>query len=225
MLTWALGGDPRTITWLSASPSDAGVTLRLHHVLDDGSEKFFDVYEFRSVDEDDYLGEGRVVGVYPVAAAALEAAVEFGARIDRWANQGVVQDEYETFGYRSRPRHLVATPADPRVHYLRHERMSWREPKPCFTETSLRRCQFGGAAWSSWGTGCGVSHPVWGIRVVVSPVRRMSRPRSSSVAPSWEARTGARLRSRGIRRSVAGAVPTAAGRRSRRGFRRVVVTR
>jgi hypothetical protein len=93
MLTLALGGDPRTVTWLSASPSDAGVTLRLHHVLDDGSEKFFDVYEFRSVDEDDYLGEGRVVGVYP-DAAALEAAVEFGARIDRWLNQGVLQDEY-----------------------------------------------------------------------------------------------------------------------------------
>ena len=33
-----------------------------------------------------------------------------------------------------------------------------------------------------WGRG--VNQSVWGVSVVVSPVRRMSRPRSSSVAPS-----------------------------------------
>jgi hypothetical protein len=34
------------------------------------------------------------------------------------------------------------------------------------------------------GMGCWVHHGVWGVRVVVSPVRRMSSPRSSSAAPS-----------------------------------------
>lgn len=83
-----------SFSWLEARPSGQGFALRRQHTLDDGSENFLDVYEFRSVDEDDYLGEGVLVGEYPDEAPLLQAAVEIGARMDRWVNEGVIQDEY-----------------------------------------------------------------------------------------------------------------------------------
>jgi hypothetical protein len=68
--------DSASFSWLEARPSGQGFALRLRHTLDDGSESFLDVYEFRSVDEDDYLGEGVLVGEYPDEASLLQAAVE-----------------------------------------------------------------------------------------------------------------------------------------------------
>jgi len=94
MLTVALVPDQGTITWLSASPSRRAVTLRVHRVWDDGSDEFCDVNEFRAVEEDDYLGEGRAVGIYADGASALAAANDLGAAPDRWVNQGVIDLEY-----------------------------------------------------------------------------------------------------------------------------------
>lgn len=86
--------DTASFSWLAARPSGQGFTLRLRHTRDDGSANFLDVYEFKSVDEDDYLGEGVLVGEYPDEASLLQAAVEVGAQMDRWVNEGVIQDEY-----------------------------------------------------------------------------------------------------------------------------------
>lgn len=93
MLTPALDGSG-TIRWLQAIPSGIGITLRIHHDYDDGRDDFLDVYEFRSVDEDDYLGAGSIVGEYPDAATLLSAASELGATAERWVNEGIIQDEY-----------------------------------------------------------------------------------------------------------------------------------
>ena len=92
MLTHSL--SERRVRWLVALPDVDGITLRLHHVHDDGDADFLDVYDFRPVDEDEYFGEGRVVGHCPDAETVLQAAVGMGARPDRWVNAGVIQDEY-----------------------------------------------------------------------------------------------------------------------------------
>lgn len=83
-----------SFSWLAALPSEDGFVLRLHRTLDEGSDNYLDVYEFGSVDEDDYLGEGELIGEYQEEATLLEAAVGVGARADRWVNEGVIQDEY-----------------------------------------------------------------------------------------------------------------------------------
>lgn len=59
-----------------------------------GGDGFLDVYEFPPVDEDEYIGEGIVLGTFPKAPAALAAAHQNGARMTRWVNGGMVQDEY-----------------------------------------------------------------------------------------------------------------------------------
>lgn len=46
------------------------------------------------IEHDDEGGEGPLVGVYPDAEAVLDAAVSIGARLGRWVNAGVLQDEY-----------------------------------------------------------------------------------------------------------------------------------
>jgi len=91
-----LSEDLRTgsFSWLAALPSQDGFALRLHHTVDAGSDDFLDVYEFGSVDEHDYLGEGELIGVHPDETTILKAASEAGARADRWVNAGVIQDEY-----------------------------------------------------------------------------------------------------------------------------------
>lgn len=84
----------RTIRWFGALPTGASFALRLHHVRDDGSDDFLDIYEFRAVEEEEELGEGRLVGEYPDASSVLEGAVVLAGRTDRWVDAGVIQDEY-----------------------------------------------------------------------------------------------------------------------------------
>lgn len=92
MLTATL--SERTLSWCSVHPAGEGFALKLHHVHDDGNDEFLDVYEFRSVTEEEAAGEGRLLGEYPDAASALKAAGVIGARADRWVNAGVIRDEY-----------------------------------------------------------------------------------------------------------------------------------
>lgn len=80
--------------WLDAHSSGETFILRLHEAVDDGTDDVLDVYEFRSVDENDEFGEGVVVGEFPDTTALLDAAVDLGAIPDRWVNAGVIQDEY-----------------------------------------------------------------------------------------------------------------------------------
>jgi hypothetical protein len=79
---------------LSITATDGGFTLRRHAVLDEGDDDFLDVYEFRPADEDADIGEGIMIGTFPDALTAFEAASQNGARLTRWVNNGVVQDEY-----------------------------------------------------------------------------------------------------------------------------------
>lgn len=83
-----------TVTWLELSATGDGFVLRRHHVLDDGLDDFIDVYVFRAVNEDDYIGEGVVLGTFHDAQGAFEAASRVGADMSRWVNGGVVQREY-----------------------------------------------------------------------------------------------------------------------------------
>lgn len=92
LLTATLG--ERTVRWLSIAATGDGFALRLHDVLDDGSDDFLDVYEFRPANEDEHVGEGVLLGTFPDVRAAIDAATRAGARGTRWVNGGVVQDEY-----------------------------------------------------------------------------------------------------------------------------------
>jgi hypothetical protein len=92
MLNETLGGQD--IRWLSVHAVDGGLALRLHQVRDEGATDFLDVTAFSPVDENEEFGEGRLLGRYGDAEAALAAAEANGGRPDRWVNAGVVQDEY-----------------------------------------------------------------------------------------------------------------------------------
>lgn len=92
MLSESLGAG--FFSWLEALPSEAGFVLRLHHTVDAGSDDYCDVYEFGSVDEDDYLGVGELIANCPDETSLLEAGVAVGAQPSRWVNAGVIQDEY-----------------------------------------------------------------------------------------------------------------------------------
>jgi hypothetical protein len=85
------------VKWLAISPAaDGRFELTIHHVRNEGSSSFFDVHEFSPVDDDEYLGEGRVVEHCVDIEAALKAAEKLGAPPDRWVNEGVIDAEYWT---------------------------------------------------------------------------------------------------------------------------------
>jgi hypothetical protein len=86
--------ESATVTWLSASPKADGIALTYHHVVDAGREDFVDVYDVSPVSDDEELGEGRLLGVFPDVSTALEQASTLGAGLDLWVNEGMVQDEY-----------------------------------------------------------------------------------------------------------------------------------
>jgi hypothetical protein len=86
--------SPATFAWLSATPGKDGIELTYHHVHDDGSERWFDVYEFRPVSDDEEDEWGRVIGVFADAETLQDAAGHLGARRDRWVNEGMIQHEY-----------------------------------------------------------------------------------------------------------------------------------
>ncbi len=84
-----------SVKWLAISPAaDGRFELRFHHVRNEGSSSFFDVHEFSPVDDDEDLGEGRVVERYEDSDAAVQAAERLGAAPDRWVNEGVIDAEY-----------------------------------------------------------------------------------------------------------------------------------
>lgn len=88
-------GDPGAIAWLSATGTPEGLRLRMHHVRDEGADDFLDVTEFSPVDDDQYVGEGRVIGTFSSDEALVQAATAAGAIPDRWVNSGMIQAVYE----------------------------------------------------------------------------------------------------------------------------------
>lgn len=66
----------------------------LHEVEDVGSADFADLYEFPPLDEDEYTGEGRLIGSARSVEDAFALAVGEGAEDGRWVNEAVSQEEY-----------------------------------------------------------------------------------------------------------------------------------
>jgi hypothetical protein len=70
--------------------------LGRHFVFDEGSPTFCDLWEFSPVNDEECLGEGVDLAVFESAERLLDAAVtNYGASIDRWVNQEIIQDEYQ----------------------------------------------------------------------------------------------------------------------------------
>ncbi|WP_154402852.1 hypothetical protein [Nocardioides speluncae] len=84
--------EPGVFAWLDARPQDAGISLRLFRVNDDGTDDYLDVYEFTPVDE--CSEDGLELGLVSDVAELHSASARVGARPDRWVNAGVIQDEY-----------------------------------------------------------------------------------------------------------------------------------
>jgi hypothetical protein len=81
-------GRPR-VKWIEIRSGLSGVELWNFEAEDLGSAESMDVYEW--IDP----GIDAPRAIFPTIAAALDFASEaFGASLDRWVNQGVVQDEY-----------------------------------------------------------------------------------------------------------------------------------
>ncbi len=80
--------------WLRAHRTDEGFALRLVETLDEGSEDFFDLYEFNSVDASDEHNAGEVIGRSSSPSDLMRLAAGVGASDDRWVNAGLIQDEY-----------------------------------------------------------------------------------------------------------------------------------
>ncbi len=66
----------------------------LHEVEEVGSSDFVDLYEFPPLVDDEYTGEGRVIGSARSVEDALARASAEGAQPGRWVNEGVIQEEH-----------------------------------------------------------------------------------------------------------------------------------
>lgn len=85
--TWAL-------RWMAAYQAGDSFKLVLHRVRDARARDSFDVAAFPPVDDEEEFGEGAQVAEDSDPERLLDKAVSHGAKIDRWVNQAVVQDEY-----------------------------------------------------------------------------------------------------------------------------------
>ena len=84
----------RRIKWVTiSSGADGEFSVRVHDVLDPGFPAFFDVSEFPPTDDDESIGDGRLVATHSVAAA-IAAAGGLGAVPDRWVIEGLIGHEY-----------------------------------------------------------------------------------------------------------------------------------
>lgn len=83
-----------TLCWMSVVPGDAGFALRLHHVRDEGSTDFLDIYEFQPVEEDDEFRRRSLGRWVPGCSERAGGCFGHGRSPDRWVSAGVIQDEY-----------------------------------------------------------------------------------------------------------------------------------
>jgi hypothetical protein len=89
------GTGIRRVRWVAISSSRRGeFTLTAHNVRDEGSSSIFDVHEFAPADDEEPIGEGRLVNTFAEAEMAISAAEALGAVPARWVNQGLIGDEY-----------------------------------------------------------------------------------------------------------------------------------
>lgn len=88
-----MDGDEPALRYLELrAAGEDGIELWVHEVYDDGDESFLDVGEFTRLDADDDDEPAARADTLDEALALAEQ--RFGARPDRWVNEGVVQDEY-----------------------------------------------------------------------------------------------------------------------------------
>jgi hypothetical protein len=72
-----------------------GLRVTYHEVIDDGGADFFDVYEFTPADPDEPDG---VSSFFTDIDAAFQHCTDcYQARVDRFVNAGVIQDEYADY--------------------------------------------------------------------------------------------------------------------------------
>jgi hypothetical protein len=84
-----------TLRWVTVSQRDEQFAVLLHHVFDESDGEFFDIAELSPVDDEEYIGEGTVLGSYTAPEDALAAASELAkAERNRWVIEGMVGDEY-----------------------------------------------------------------------------------------------------------------------------------
>ena len=82
------------VRWLTVRRDGSSFQVTRHEVEDVGTEDYLDVSTFPPLDDDEYPGEGTVVGEAVTPDAALDLATSAGADPERWVNEGVVQHEY-----------------------------------------------------------------------------------------------------------------------------------
>ena len=86
----------RRVRWVSVWPGrHEQYTLTAHDIRYARPPTWFDVTEFAPVDEEESIGEGRLVGTYAEADLAMSTAEALGAISTRWVNEGLVGHEYQ----------------------------------------------------------------------------------------------------------------------------------
>jgi len=88
-----LDGKP-TVRWASVYQSGHDFVVAVHAVEDIGSADYAGVTESPPVDEDEYVGEGKIIGRFETPDEALRMSESLGARPNRWVNAGLVCEEY-----------------------------------------------------------------------------------------------------------------------------------
>ncbi len=87
--------DYQSIKWLRIDPERGGsFNLAVFETFDDGSPEMLDVYGFEPIDPDFPNGS---ISVFATPEEAISAAIEQGARADKFVGMGIIQDLYAAF--------------------------------------------------------------------------------------------------------------------------------
>lgn len=85
--------DYTVLKWIIIEKEkDGSYSVVYKESLDEGDEDFTDIYEFSALDPDEAFG---VINSFTTFQEALYFSIkEYGAKMDRFVNSGVIQDEY-----------------------------------------------------------------------------------------------------------------------------------
>lgn len=92
-LSFEMNDDYTVVRWIRIDKEKNGIfSLSYFETFDEGSEDFYDVYEFSPVDPD--VLWGKIDSFDSVEAILKFAADEYDAQIDKYVNAGLIQNEY-----------------------------------------------------------------------------------------------------------------------------------
>lgn len=95
-LSYTIRGEYRTITYLSIAPTKKGdFVMCWSESFDEGNRDFHDVVEFSAVDEE--LNDQRATRHATAEEALAYAINKYGARLDRFVGNGMIQEVYASF--------------------------------------------------------------------------------------------------------------------------------